>query len=255
MKNLEDMFKYNAGVKPENGIRISPSGIKDFIKNRPHWIKSNVLGIRKQDDMSNANIGTIIHAMIEGVYLKIEPNDILQAGLDYFDFSDRWHKEEMLNIMFKSYMEDYYPTDMETQQNELWLEFKPNDRIIISGTCDRISNGVLIDYKSSASKVSRLDSYRSQLYLYAFMARQQGIDVHSIRVVGIPRPKLSEKTDKWGVCTVTSITEGIDEEYMQRLIGLIQEASKDILQVLDEPKILNWLESTQIQDPYDRSHV
>ena len=66
MSKYEDMFKYNSGRKLEEGcIRISPSGVKDLIKNRPHWINVNVLGNRKQDDMTNANIGTIIHAMIE----------------------------------------------------------------------------------------------------------------------------------------------------------------------------------------------
>ena len=251
----EDMFKYNQGVVPDGVIRVSPSSIKDLIKNRPFWIKSNVLKIRKQDDMTNANIGTVLHAMIEGTYKGLYEEEILEAGLSYFEFTNSWRVSEMLKIMYSQWKETYYLTDREVKQNETWLEYQPNDKVILSGTCDRISDGVIIDYKSSGSKISSIDSYRGQLYLYAWIARKMGMDIHSVRVVGVPRPRWSDKTEKFGVCSVTSITEPIDEEYMSKLITDVKDAIQDIIQACDSQEILNWIKSTEILNPYDRSDV
>ena len=249
------MFKYNSGEPKEGQIRISPSGIKDLIKNRPHWIKSNVLNQRKQADMTNANIGTVIHAMIEATYKGIEPMGVLQAGLAYYEFTNMWDVGQMLEIMYESWKREYYPTDSEGGTNELWLEFEPSKEIVISGTSDRIVNNTIIDWKSTGSKLSSIDSYRGQLYMYAWIARKNGYEVDNIQAVGITRPRFSSKTKEWGKSSISVVNEPIDEEYLKILIGKVQHSVKDVLEVIGNKDILDWIGSTDILDPFDRSNI
>lgn len=247
------MFEYNEGTVKENQIRISPSSVGDLITNFPYWFKAKVLkqpyDYGKPD---NRVLGTVVHAMIDNYYSKEMSHEVLiERSSEYIinsGVSDSWDMIQMADVMFEAWIEEFGKKN-KPSSSEQWVEFEPNDRIKISGTYDAIFDKRVHDWKTTASKKSDFGSYKSQLYLYAWLLRRSNVDIDEIGITYIQKPLKSGKVN------VVTLIEPIDDGYMNQLIIKIQKASKKAIEALDNDVIREFISEIDVRSPYDRSSI
>lgn len=245
------MFEYNEGTIKENQIRISPSGINDLIGHFPYWFKSRVLKQPYEYGKPDARVrGTILHALIESYYGKHTEDYVMSQVPEYLEkmgITDSWQMMNDIDLMFNAWKEEF-GSKHKPDSMEQWLEFEPNDRIIISGTYDALFGDTVTDWKTGSKKKSNIDSYKNQLYLYTWLLRKQGKEVNNIQVCFIQTPLKS------GAVNIVVMKEPIDEDYMTSLISSIQVCSKNAVKAMDNQDIKEFLSSIPAKSPYDRSY-
>ena len=66
---MSELFKYTGGTKPENGVRLSGSGLATLVDNPAVGAKNILVG---SDFTGNTatRLGTIFHALAENHYLQ-----------------------------------------------------------------------------------------------------------------------------------------------------------------------------------------
>ena len=252
---------YNEGQTKEGQIRISPSGVKNLIYNRPFWIKQHILGMREINNKESLDLGTAMHHLFESYLLGKELSVSLPEAIEYLEmqgYSDTHEAHERLTKMFYMWKDNIHEFAEGEIKTEQWLEFEPNDKIKMSGTLDAMFGDTILDWKSSGTRKKSLDAYKHQLYLYAFIARQQGMIVNNVGAVVIKTPakRTEPKGDEiFGSSAIDIIIEKIDEEFMDKFIKDLKESIKDIQFVIENQTILDWIKNTSIPDPYNRDFM
>ena len=226
------MFEYKAGTKPENGIRVSPSGVDKLLTNHPKWMQEFVYGIDRFQGNANTRLGTIVHALIENYYIKKYSADRMEEKIEEYlekeGVADRWEFTGKAYAMFNSFVENYASKNVVPDVHEGWVEYQPNSRIVVSGSFDALDGKTVVDYKTTRNKKDKITiEYRRQLYMYAWALRQNGTEIDSVRIVYIQQPLKS------GNCNIYVDEEPIDEEFMADLIDDVKDKAKIVLSVMD----------------------
>lgn len=257
--------EYNKGNLKENQLRVSPSGVKFLLENTPHWINENVLGNRNVSNKTNMDAGTAFHYMIEKYYENQDMVNVVNEALEWLEkegHTDTWEAEEQLTKMFDVWVNEFPKTIQEKPEMEQWVEFEPNDKIMLSGTVDAIfrKTKLLIDWKTSGSRKKDIKSYKSQMYLYAWLLRQNGCEINKVGACVVKRParrkKPTEDNEVFGDSAIDIIIEPIDEDYMSELIQNIKERIKLVeMAHSNELTPIEWLSLVGVPDPYDRGNL
>ena len=233
-----------ARVPDDCTLRISPSSFANFIERPWNWYRTTVLGLDKFEYNTASVLGTVVHYCAEK-YAK---------GLDVNE------KEISKYIAKHKVKEDYFPEEVATnwrsmaialvngyvahnKDNYLYTEEQVcaslKDGAYVAGTVDVVEgtkeDAVLTDYKTYSSKTkpkSIPKNYYYQLLTYAYILREQGVNVQRVRLVYVNRNiegELSQKTGKKlksyppEVTVLTQVITDEDINYIKSMLDLCKE--------------------------------
>ena len=220
---------------PEGHIKLSPSGLSEFRRNKKGWYDKAILNISDFRGNKASVQGGVLHFIAECHFHKVSDED-------YWKASNKCLKDEVENYIiteaeaeeikeyvskFKPVIEDWLdnkdPYDVVESEGQVNYQIRrtrgQTTDFHIAGSFDaivaekNIVNGEEVctygirDYKSSKRKISSLASYRQQLLAYtlAINKTHPTIKISFIEVVAL----VWNKTNGF---TITSIREEINDE-------------------------------------------
>lgn len=176
---------YNSGNPLKEGqIRISPSQVSMLSDNELGWYKSNVLGERNPSNTA-MRLGTLTHYMCSCYLLgEFQPSDVeIVEWLDRENETDQWRVIDDAKLMAKCF-KDNWECDGDGLLSEHWVEYEPNEKLILSGTADIITDDTVWDIKTTSKAKSSIGDYWMQLYTLAYIMRMNGRDnINNIGVI------------------------------------------------------------------------
>lgn len=212
---------------PEDCIfKISPSAISKFFEYPVVWYKEQVLGEVQFKGNTASVLGSIVHGLAE-CYAKgeatskemVEPYLIKhQFNMDVNVSMVRDLYPDMAAALINEYLRHNKPTEVE---RSMCHEVK--DGIYVAGTFDNRTGSIMIDYKnvSTKPKTDKIPwNYYIQLMAYAWMARQEGIEIDKIRLVYVVRPT---KTLPVRVFKVTQVIGEDDYKAIEEVLEIISD--------------------------------
>ena len=235
---MKDYFTYNEGTDITNGaFRISASQISRFFDSTSQWYREFMLGESGFEGSTASELGTCVHA---AAAMYIDDKTV------YYDQIDNYIDSITNPLVEKSLIQEQYPLMVDAlvayledhtfseSESFLWKELQPG--IGVGGSCDARRGDIVVDFKTTSSKTPPKTFQRSywfQCMVYAWLYKQQGIDIKFIQLVYITRSetgRVSEKTGKplKDYPSQTSIvTEPVTEESLaliESCIHLITES-------------------------------
>lgn len=180
---------------PEDCIfKISPSSISKFFDYPVVWYKDQVLGEVQFKGSTASVLGSIVHGLAEA-YAKGEATtkEMVTPYLVKYKFNTDVNitkveslYPDMAKALINEYIRHNPPTEVERS-----MCHETKDGVYVAGTFDNRTGTIMVDYKN-VSKKPKTDkipwNYYIQLMAYAWMARQEGIEIDRIRLVYTVRP-------------------------------------------------------------------
>ncbi len=247
-KQIPEIFQYERPEVPADCIHaISPSQIEKFFTYPKVWYEEMILGKEKSFIGSTASVtGTICHYIYEQITKGNQANltrEYINAQLDEYcaimknpDINPDQVKIDyplVSNEVVNSYVLPHNQGTTVLKTEEMVVG-KVMDGIYIAGTCDRIENDCIVDYKTVATKPNENQipfGYKIQLLSYAYAFRQKGYEINRIRIVYGVKPT---KTIGARCFVVTEVIDYIDEKFINNTLRLIAES---VLAVKEKPEL------------------
>lgn len=231
----KDFYGYVKVPVPKGHIKLSPSGLSEFYRNKKGWYDKTILNISDFAGNYATNQGTLLHGIAEGTFLKM-PDE------EYWELSEKYlngqagrgviTKDEISQILefvrgFKPVLEDWliYKDPHKVIEVETVVDYqirRAKGQTVdfhLAGSIDAIVSREMVDdngdtytqygirdYKSAKRKISSIESYRDQLSTYALAtSKTRGFDISFIEVVAL----VWNKTNGY---TVTSLVSEINPD-------------------------------------------
>ena len=233
------IFDYYKIPLPDNCIfKISPSAISKFFEMPVVWYKEQVLGEVQFKGNTSSVLGSIVHGLAEQ-YAKGETSsrEEIDKYLTKHKFNTDVNINEVRNLypdMAKTLINEYLRHNKPTEvERSMFKEIK--DGVYLAGTFDNRTGTTIVDYKNVATKPNTDKipwNYYIQLMAYAWMCREEGIEIDKIRLVYIVRPT---KTLPIRIFTVNQIINDDDYKAVEDVLELI---ASTILTINDEPHLI-----------------
>lgn len=202
--NKDTYFEYNNGEDITNGaFRVGASQVSKFFDKTSEWYHENLLGDKGFEGSTATFLGTVVHAGIE-MYVdnkKIDYEAIEEfiASIDVVDV-DKDHIRKQYSFMIDAVLPFVDNNMPEETEKFVFKEILPG--IGVGGSIDALRGDTIIDWKTTSAKTvptkfSR--SYWFQQMTYAWVLKQQGIDINYLKLVFITQSdtgRVSEKTGK-----------------------------------------------------------
>lgn len=232
------MFEHQEVQLPDDAkFKISPSGIADFFNNPVIWYKDHILGEKQFTGSTASVLGTICHYFAEqyGIKSYDEINAEVIKALAELEPNPDIDKNEvaslypdMVSMLISEYLSNNIPTERESS---LVTEVKKG--IYVGGTCDALKGTVVTDYKNVSKKPSDTIpfNYLIQLLAYAYMYREQGTPVDTVRLVYTVRPT---KTLPVRVFVVSKVITQDDWDLIENTLELIADT---VLKHFEDPSL------------------
>ena len=245
-----DIVEYTNVPLPEDcKFKISPSSISKFFEYPIIWYKDQVLGETQFDGNTASVLGTVIHALAESYSRGIQTD---RTMIDTFLRKYRFRTDidtdtikslypDMAALLINDYLRHNPASEVE---QSLCHEVK--DGIYVAGTFDNRTGSTIVDYKNVTTK-PKADkipwNYYIQLMAYAWMCKQEGIEIDKIRLVYTVRPT---KTLPPRLFKVTQVINEQDYQAIEDVLTLIADT---VLLGTEKPE-LNYLlyKSMQLKD-------
>ena len=212
--------EYNDGssILPKGAFRISPSGVNRFFSEKTSWYRENLLDEDKKFQGSTASeLGNICHHVCEVVANckitdeKYDSTKLHNAVANYINELDPDIYDQSLISSLWEGMSELLVKEYVLQTNTLITEpFVYNEilsNIFPSGSIDAITStaptdtwedalkgtniGVLTirDWKTTGTKPSSMGyGYTLQIYTYAWILRQMGVNIEQVELCYAVRP-------------------------------------------------------------------
>ena len=234
----DSYFEYNNGDEVTNGaFRIGASQLSKFFDKTSEWYHEQLLGAEGFTGNTATHLGTIVHAGIEMFVLEGSVDwDAIEAHIDSIKDPeiDKYHIRNQYELMIEAalpYVTAHMPSEVE---KFVFHEVLPN--IGVGGSIDAIRGDTIMDWKTTSAKsppkrFSR--NYWFQQMTYAWVLKQQGIDINYLKLVFISTSitgRVSEKTGKPlkdYPSEIFVLTEEVTEEGLELIgscIGIIAES-------------------------------
>jgi hypothetical protein len=235
------VFEYVEVPLPEDCIfKISPSAISKFFEMPIIWYKDQVLKETQFLGSTGSVLGSVIHGLAEQYATgtassREEVDKFLTKHMFNTDVNVGQVKElypDMSKALINEYIRHNKPTEIE---RSLCHEVK--NGIYVAGTFDNRTNDIMVDYKnvSTKPKVDKIPwNYYIQLMAYAWMCKQEGIEINKIRLVYTVRPT------KTLPVRVFKVTQVITERDYQAIEDVLQLIADTVLLSQSNPE-LNYL--------------
>lgn len=240
---MHDYFSYNdgAGIVPEGHFRISPSQLSRFFDNTSDWYREFLLGEdAKFQGNTMSNLGTCVHA---GAEMFVNEGSIDTTQIDAYISSiynpevDQIFITEQYQPMLDALVNQYLSFNMPSK-TELFLYKEIIPSIGIGGSIDSIINSTIVDYKTTSAltppkKLSR--AYYFQQMAYVWLARMNGYNIDTIRLVFITTQEVNRISEKTGkpmkdypatVSLVEHLVTDQDIDIIESVIKLVADSVK-----------------------------
>lgn len=231
---IPKMFQWKDIKLPLDGFhKISPSSISKFFDYPRLYFEENIQD-KPQSFQGNTatTLGTICHCIYEAVTKNIEiSRDWINGQL--FQYNEvRPELELDLNDIMINYplitgevVNNYIlKSNANLIKAEEQVLVKVDDGIYLGGTCDRIEDDCIVDFKTVATKPNENQipfNYKIQLLAYAYAFREKGYDINRIRIVYGVKPT---KTLPARCFVVTEQIGDAEEKLINDTIKLIAES-------------------------------
>jgi len=205
-------------------LTLRPSSYMVFSQNPRAWYNRTILG-QQEPISSSALLGSAVHHGIENNSINVNNKIDELVAKELYDFSNL--SLERIKHEAPIMIGDYLLTDYKNipaYAIEQRYTVPIANGIELSGQCDKIAEDfTIIDYKTSAVKLSSGDKYMPQLDIYAYLLYlSEGIETTRGMLINIKRP------NKSGFSEISEIVCEIDrhrgEKYVHEMV-LAYEAS------------------------------
>ena len=227
-------------------ILLRPSSLSELFDNPLLWYNKNIANSVVFNGNEATVLGTLLHQKIENYYQGIKDNqdtihDYINEKVLQGISIDEWELLDNLDEMFEVWKSSYNENFAKPTKLEHNFTVEPKDSIIyLQGTVDAIEGDTIIDWKTTSKKKSSIGDYWLQLYMYAYLARSNGVDVNNVRVCYIQKGKVTP-SGKPSPAQCYWYEEPIDENKMKLLIDNLKIVSKKIRFSLDNPDLVELL--------------
>lgn len=233
------MIKYN-DIKIEGKTKISPSSFVESMISPSTWYKSQILKEGGFKGNTASVLGTLVHAKIEAYYNdSVLPESDISAYLSqYVDNPDvdEWSIRDNLEGSYKAWVKDYGTKYPKPDELEKALVFEPSGiDYYIAGSCDARQGNIVIDWKTSATKKTSIGNYRYQLLIYAWVYKQLGVKIDTMRICYIIH---KTKTLQARIEVVDEPINDSDYEYIEGQLKLLIKKCK---YTIDHPEALEFI--------------
>jgi hypothetical protein len=235
-------FEYNNGEAITNGaFRIGASQVSKFFDTTSQWYHENLLGEEGFTGNTATNLGSVVHAGIEMFVTEGKVDwDVLQSHIDSIDHPevDNDYITNQYEMMIEAVL-PYVQANMPDHVEEfIFHEILPG--IGAGGSIDAryVHKKRLKDWKTTSAKTAPTRfsrSYWFQQMTYAWVLKQQGIDIDYIDLVFITTNetgRVSEKTGK-PLKDYPSIVSVVTEQVTQESLDLIGSCLRIIAESVD----------------------
>jgi hypothetical protein len=257
----DSYFEYNEGEDVTKGaFRISASQFSKFFDKTSEWYRTQLMGEAGFTGNTASNLGTVVHA---GIEMFVTEGDVDWDALHKHIISinnpevDNQHILENYEIMINtalSFVQDNMPTEVE---KFIFHEILPG--IGAGGSIDALrgnaaSGYTIMDWKTTSAKTPPKNfsrPYWFQQMLYAWVLKQQGIDVNYIKLVFISKPEVNRTSEKTGkplkdypsVCTV--LTEEVTDANLEMIGSCLSLIAESVHVWNTQPEMRNLLSQDQ----------
>ena len=259
----KDYFKYNDGEEITKGaFRISASQLSKFFDQTSKWYREHLLGEEGFSGNTFTHLGNVVHAAIEMYsnsrkidWTTIEAyiNSIVDPEVDKQYIRDQMHY--MVDTAL-SFVDQNMPTETE---KFVFHEVLPG--IGVGGSIDALRGftettkdgniiypqGVTImDWKTTSAKTPPTTfsrNYWFQQMTYAWVLKQQGIDVEYIKLVFITTNETGRVSEKTGKplkdypSQVSVVTEMVTPEGLDIIEGAINVIADSVKTFQENPEL------------------
>lgn len=224
-----DYFKYNNGGDiTKNTFRISASQVSNFFDHTNAWYREHLMGEDGFTGNTSSHLGNVVHAAVEMFVrentihwdqLQTYIDNIRDPEVDTVHISNQYRN--MIDVLIP-FVESNMPGEVE---KFVFHEILPG--IGAGGSIDAIRGDTIIDWKTTSAKTppSRFSrNYWFQQLTYAWVLKQQGIDIRYLKLVFITQNDVGRVSEKTGKplkdypSEYSVVTEEVTEEKLE-LIG------------------------------------
>jgi len=221
----------------KGAFRMGASQISKFFDSTSDWYHEHLLGAEGFTGNTATHLGTIVHAGIEMFVSEGSVDwDAIETHIDSIKDPEvnTDHIRNQYPIMIDAalpYVETHMPSEVE---KFVYHEVLPG--IGVGGSIDAIRGDTIMDWKTTSAKsppkrFSR--NYWFQQMTYAWVLKQQGIDINYLKLVFISQSEMGRVSEKTGKplknypSVVTTLTEEVTAEGLDLIgscIGIIAES-------------------------------
>ena len=248
----KNYFEYNNGEDVTNGaFRISASQLSKFFDRTSEWYHENLLGAEGFTGNTATNLGTVVHAGIESYVLEGFAN---YAAIEEYLSSitdpeiDVGYIRNQYPYMIEAvipYVQDHMPTEVE---KFVFHEILPG--IGAGGSIDALRGDTIMDWKTTSSKTppTRFSrNYWFQQMTYAWVLKQQGIDIRFLKLVYITQNETGRVSEKTGKTLkdypseYSVVTEEVTQDGLDLIESCLQIVAESVQTFRDKPELRHLL--------------
>jgi hypothetical protein len=257
----KDYFTYNEGTNITKGaFRISASQFSKFFDSTSEWYRTQLLGEEGFTGNTATNLGSVVHAGIEMFVTEgaVDWDALHKHIVNINDPEvDNQHILEHYVPMIDAalpFVEDNMPSEVE---KFIFHEILPG--IGAGGSIDALrgnadSGYTIMDWKTTSAKTPPKNfsrSYWFQQMLYAWVLKQQGINVNYVKLVFISKADINRVSEKTGkalkdypsVCTV--LTEEVTDAKLELVGSCLALIAESVRTWHEHPELRHLLSQDQ----------
>jgi hypothetical protein len=248
----KNYFEYNNGEDITNGaFRISASQLSKFFDRTSEWYHENLLGEEGFTGNTATYLGTVVHAGIEMYVTTGEVDwETLQVYIESIEDPevDVYHilnqHEPMISAVLP-FVDANMPTEVE---KFVFHELIPG--IGAGGSIDALRGDTIMDWKTTSAKTppTRFSrNYWFQQMTYAWVLKQQGVDIRYLKLVYITQNETGRVSEKTGKplkdypSEVSVVTEEVTEDGLELIGSCLNVVAESVQMFRDKPELRHLL--------------
>lgn len=251
-----DYFSYNDGkgvINPDD-FRISPSGLYRFFSHTNDWYREHVIkdpdaGFQGND---SSFIGDCVHAM---AHAYKDTGRLINAQCEaYIDklgiLADKTYIRQQYPVMAQVLIDQYVSKIPKHFKAEPFLYHEIMEGVGVGGSIDVLGDRCVTDYKTTSNLNAPTyfsKHYWFQLMTYAFLARKEGYDIDTIRIVFVTHNtvnRISERTRrpmKNYPSTVSILEDTVTEEGLILIEDVLHLVAESVIAYKEKPELRHLL--------------
>ena len=261
----KDYFAYNDGMEiTNNAFRISASQVSKFFDKTSQWYRENLMGESGFAGNTSSELGNCVHA---AAHMYIETKEVDYAQIDEYINNlgpdiDKSHIKAQYPQMVAAllpFIERHTPAEAE---KFVFHELAPG--IVAGGSIDAVLGRMvkvkdtftypdvvtLMDWKTTSAKTAPTTfsrNYWFQQMVYAWVLKQQGIDVRFIKLIYINQAEVGRISEKTGKAlkdypsVVSVVTEEVTDENLELIGSCLQLVAESVQTWYDQPELRHLL--------------
>lgn len=248
----KNYFAYNNGEDITKGaFRISASQLSKFFDKTSEWYHENLLGEEGFTGNTATYLGTAVHA---GIEMFVTEGEVSWEALDQWVNSiqhpdvDVDHVISQYPYMIEAvlpFVESNMPTEVE---KFVFQELLPG--IGVGGSIDALRGDTIMDWKTTSSKTppTRFSrNYWFQQMTYAWVLKQQGVDIRYLKLVYITQNETGRVSEKTGKplkdypSQVSVVTEEVTQDGLDLIGSCLQLVAESVQTWYEKPELRHLL--------------